>query len=144
MNTLIRRDFFDAPALNRLVHHLLAEPGFPDSNAPSIEEGNLALDVSEDDKAVIVRASLPGFRRDDIEVEVHEGVLTIKAQRSEEQETQNERFYRKERRMSSASRRIALPAGVKGEQTQAELKDGVLVLRLPKEERPAATKIRIG
>jgi HSP20 family protein len=144
MNTLMRRDPFDVPNLNRLVHHLFADPTFGEMSAPSIEEGNLALDVSEDEKAVIVRASLPGFRKEDIEVEAHDGVLTIKAQRNEEHETKSEKYYRKERRMNSASRRIALPAGVIGEQTQAELKDGVLTLRMPKEQRASATKIRIG
>lgn len=108
-----------------------------------VEEGSLPLDVSEDERSVIVRASLPGFRREDVEIEVHEGVLTIKAQHREERENKGERFYRKERRESSMSRRVALPSTVVEQGAQASLVDGVLTLRLPKVEKEQPRKIAI-
>ncbi len=145
MTSLIRRDpfFTELPAFGRLVNQFFNEPFWNDLSVPSIEEGNLALDISEDDKYLYVRASLPGFRKEDIDVEVHDGVLSITAQRSEEQENKNERFYRRERRMSSVSRRIALPVSVNEEDTKAELRDGVLNLRLPKLEKAQGHKVRI-
>ncbi|MBM4107311.1 MAG: Hsp20/alpha crystallin family protein [Phycisphaerae bacterium] len=145
MSTLIRRDpFNEMPAFGRLVSQFFNDPMSGDLAVPTLEEGNLALDISEDEKSLVVRASLPGFRKEDVEVEVHDGVLSITAQRGEEHETKNERFYRKERRMSSVSRRIALPASVAESDTKAELKDGVLTLRLPKMLKAQGTKVRIG
>jgi HSP20 family protein len=125
-----------------LLEHFFAEPTL--ARAGGLEEGTLALDLSENETHVIVRASLPGFTREDIDVEVHDGVLTIKATHREESEESKERFYRRERRVSSLSRRVALPSLVREKDAAAELKDGVLTLRLPKTEQATPRKIRIG
>lgn len=120
------------------------DPFFSFLRAPAmIDEGSLAVDVSEDAEHVIVRASLPGFRREDVQVEVDEGVLTISARREEQTEEHSEKFYRKERREGSVSRRIALPTGVNEEGAVAELGDGVLTLRLPKAEKARRHQIQI-
>jgi len=143
--TLTRRD----PALTngvRLFDRLFNDPflSLPtEFTAPVLEEGTLALDVSENDENVIVRASLPGFQRDDINVEMHDGVLTIKAERTEEEETRDERFFRKERRYGAVSRRVALPSMVDEKGARAALKDGVLELCLPKAEQARPKKIAI-
>ncbi|QYU66202.1 Hsp20/alpha crystallin family protein [Leptolyngbya sp. 15MV] len=143
-NILVRRDPLEVPAFgafDRLFSTMLGAP--LGSMAMDIEEGNLALDVSEDDKNVIVRASLPGFQKDEIEVEVHEGVLTIKAEHAEEREEKGETFYRRERRVGAVSRRVALPSvQLEGEPT-AELKDGVLTLRIPKSAKATPKRVKI-
>ncbi len=107
------------------------------------EEGTLAVDVAENDAEVIVRASVPGFEKKDIDIEVHEGVLSINATHAEESEETGERFYRRERRIGSLSRRIALPSQVVEDQARAELLNGVLTLRLPKTTKPSARKVQI-
>ena len=103
----------------------------------------LAVDVSETEKDIVVRASLPGFKREDVSIEVHDGVLTINARRDEEKEEQAERYHRRERRMTSMSRSVALPAAVQDEKAKAELKDGVLSLTLPKHEKVMPKRIAI-
>lgn len=131
-------------ALPTLLDRFFAEPMFA-VPAHTSREGNLAIDLSEDEKSVIVRASLPGFKREEIDVVVDEGVLSISAQRSKESETKDETFHRRERYVESLSRRIALPSSVMlDEEADAELKDGVLTLRLPKtpEAQPRKLKIR--
>lgn len=130
----------------RLFDRFFSEPFFGltgDLAAPALEEGALGLDVSEDVDNVIVRASLPGFRRDDIDIEVHDGVLTIKAERSDEEEMKGEKFFRKERRFGAVSRRVALPSMVDDKRAKATLQDGVLTLRLPKTEQARPKKIPI-
>lgn len=150
MTNLTRRDPFEAPAFGRLLNQFFNEPFFADAPRVAaglqrgLEEGTLPLDVSEDERHVIVRASLPGFRKEDVDVEVHDGVLTIKAQHKEEKEEKRENFYRRERVMGSLSRRVALPSTVAEGDTQGELKDGVLTLRIPKVQQPAPRKVKIG
>lgn len=99
---------------------------------PVLEEGSLAVDISQGKEGeTIVRASLPGFKREDVQLSVHNGVLDIKAESKHEEETKGEKFYRRERRVSSLSRRIALPGNPDGEGVAAELKDGVLTVKIP-------------
>ena len=144
---IIRRDPFEIPfpAMTRLFNQLFNEP-YGDGGLAQLEEGTLPLDISEDEKNVIVRASVPGFGKEDIDVEVHNGVLTVKAQHNEEREEKNERFYRRERRMGSMMRRVALPSTVREDEVQAELRDGILTLYIPKSEeaRPRKVQIRDG
>lgn len=144
MMTLIRREAPEFPSMSRLMNSFFQDPAFAGGLAPAIEEGNLALDVSEDEKSVIVRASLPGFRKEDIDVEIHDGVLSIKAERAEETEEKGETYYRRERRFGTVSRRVALPSVVEDGSTAAELKDGVLTLRIPKSQKAMPRKVKIG
>ncbi|MDX2131204.1 MAG: Hsp20/alpha crystallin family protein [Planctomycetota bacterium] len=144
MAFLIRRDHRDPSPLGAF-ERLFNDPFFSELPALArMDEGTLPLDVSENDTHVIVRASLPGFAKDKIDIEVHDGVLAINAHHEEEREEKGERFYRKERRSGSLSRRVALPSTVLEKDAQAEFNDGVLTLRLPKVQKEQPKKIRIG
>lgn len=143
---LVRREPFTPTPFNRLFENFFGNEGLATlaSNYPAaFEEGTLAIDVSEDDKNVLVRASLPGFKKEDVTVEVHEGILSVKAEHSEETEEKGETFYRRERRVGSLSRRVALPSDVLDDKIEAELKDGVLTLRMPKNPKPSPKKVKI-
>lgn len=109
------------------------------------DEGSLALDVYEKDNQLIVEASLPGYAKDEIDVQVHDGVLSIKAQRSSETEEgeRGGKFYRRERSWGAVSRRIALPGIVKDAPVDAELKNGVLKLSIPMPEQQGPKQIEI-
>ncbi len=111
---------------------------------PFMEEGALAVDVSQGKEGeTIVRASLPGFRKEDVQVSVSNGILDIKAESKQEEETENERFYRKERRYGSLSRRIALPGNPTGDDVTAELRDGVLTVKVPGNGETGPKKIDV-
>lgn len=141
-NSIIRRDPFDMfSPVEGLFNRLFQEPFA--MQVPVIEEGALAVDVSETEDALIVRASLPGFRKEDVNIEVHESVLTISASREEVSEESGEKFYRRERRTGSVSRRIALPTSVADDQAEAQLAEGVLTLRLPKSRKDAPKRISV-
>lgn len=134
MNKLAIRDPF-TKMVSRMFDDTLGRPFGWDFSWPfELEEGLLPLDISQTDGELVVRASLPGIKKEDIEVQVHQGVLSIKAESKEEEESKDEHFYRKERRMTSLSRRVALPGIVSEAETHAELKDGVLTLRIPVSE----------
>lgn len=144
MSMLMRRDPRDP--FGSMLERFFREPLLAEMPAVlnRMEEGLLPVDVSENETHVTVRASVPGFKREDIDVEVHDNVLTVKAQHKEEKEEKNERYYRKELSFGSASRRIALPSQVVDSDVSAELKDGVLMVRMPKVRTPSPKKVKIG
>ena len=78
-----------------------------------------------------MRASLPGYRKEDVDLRIEKGVLSIKASKQRETEVEDEKYYRRERFMGSVSRRIVLPGIVRNDASSAELVDGVLTLRVP-------------
>ncbi len=108
------------------------------------EDGALAVDVAENDREVTVRASVPGYKQEEIEVQVDAGILSIKAHHEEEKEEQGERYYRRERFSGALNRRLALPGVVDGgADVQAELDKGVLTIHIPKSEKAMPKKIEI-
>lgn len=147
-NDVVRRDPFTAvegaSPFRRMFDRFFEDPFFR-SMAPFAEEGALALDVYEKDGALKVEASLPGYRKEDIDVQVHDGILSIKAQRSSESEEgeRGSKFYRRERSWGSVSRRVALPGIVKDADVDAELKNGVLTLTIPLPEKEQPKQIQI-
>ncbi|QLG63794.1 Hsp20/alpha crystallin family protein [Halorarum salinum] len=98
--------------------------------------GTVDVDVSETDDAVVVVADLPGFSSDEIDVNVADRDLTLSADREESEEENEEgdgrRYHRRERSRRSTTRRIRLPADVLEREADAEYRNGVLTVTLPK------------
>lgn len=141
MADIVRREPF--VGMRQMMDRLFDDSFFRPHNGWGLEEGTLPLDVSQSEGVLKVRASLPGFKKEDVDVQVHEGVLSIKAEHTEESETKGERFYRRERTVGSVSRRIALPGIVHDAKVDAELADGVLTLTLPLPEKAQPKQIEI-
>jgi HSP20 family protein len=95
---------------------------------------NPRVDIYEEDNAIVLTAELPGVERDNISVDVKDGVLTLKGERSSENEVTEESFYRRERSFGSFERRFNLPDNVDPEKITADYKDGVLKVDIPKPE----------
>ena len=92
-----------------------------------------AVDVAETDTAYQVKAELPGIRKEDLDVTVDDGVLTIKAEHNDNQEqTENGQLIRQERSYEKFARSLRLGANVDEETITAEYRDGVLHITLPK------------
>jgi HSP20 family protein len=119
------------------------DPFFRGTPVALSEEGTLPLDIVEEGGDIVVHASLPGFRKEDIDIQIHNGVLSIKAEHSEESEQKDRHYYRRERRVGSVSRRIALPGVVSEANANAEFKDGVLTLRIPQAEVAKPKQIKV-
>ncbi|WP_336035499.1 Hsp20/alpha crystallin family protein [Halobacterium yunchengense] len=94
--------------------------------------GGLAVDVRDDGDAFEVAADLPGFEREDIEVEVHERTLRIDATHSEDVREDDEDYVRRERSNRSLSRSLTLPEDVDEAAATAAFENGVLTVTLPK------------
>jgi HSP20 family protein len=102
------------------------------------------VDIHETDDALILKAELPGFSKDDVNVELKDNSLTLKGQRQDEKEVKEEQYHRRERTYGSFQRTFMLPATVDPEKVTATYKDGVLELRLPKRETAKPKRIAIG
>lgn len=111
----------------------------------SQELGGLApaLDVLEDKTSFIVKMEIPGIKRENIEVTVEEGVLTIRGEKKQEAEEKGKNFHRVERRYGTFSRSIALPGSVITDKIKANYKDGILTINIPKKEEAKAKQINI-
>lgn len=94
-----------------------------------------AIEVSEQNGRLEVRADLPGIKPDDVKVEITGDSLTIRGERKSEHEQQTGRFHRSERRYGEFYREIALPEGAHTEQAKAEFRDGVLQVTVPVPEQ---------
>jgi HSP20 family protein len=92
------------------------------------------VDIHETDDALIIKAELPEFTKDEINVELKDNTLTLKGQRQHETEVKEEQYHRRERAYGSFQRSFMLPVTVNPEQVMANYKDGILELRLPKSE----------
>jgi HSP20 family protein len=94
---------------------------------------------------IVVRADLPGLKKEDVKAEIDNGVLTISGHRSSEREENRDEFYRSERSYGSFYRAIPLPEGIESDNCEATFKDGVLEITLPapKLEERRARQIQI-
>jgi HSP20 family protein len=102
-----------------------------------------AVDVQETDKEYLIKADLPEVKKDDVKVEVHDGMLTVEGERRQEKEEKGKKFHKIEREYGKFVRRFALPVQVDADKVQAEFKDGVLNVHLPKSATAAPKAIEV-
>lgn len=107
------------------------------------EVSPLALDVTSDEKNVIIRTAVPGVKEEDINIEVKDGILTIDAESRYEHEDKDQNWHRRELRYGKFSRSVRLPEDVKFDQANAELEDGILTITIPKTEPTPVQKIAV-
>jgi HSP20 family protein len=93
------------------------------------------VDVFEKDNQLVVKAELPGVKKQDIDLSVQDGDLIIQASRGNEQESNQNNYYRMERQYGTFYREIPLPDGVQTDKIQASLNDGVLEIDIPMPSR---------
>ena len=102
-----------------------------------------AFDIHEDKDRVIVKADLPGLKREDIDVSLHDGVLTVSGERKAAKETENTTVHRAERFFGTFQHSVALPAPVAADKIEALYKDGILTITLPKTEEAKPKRIDV-
>ena len=120
----------------RLLDEFLGEAPRTRGFAPSV-------DVTESTDEYVVTAELPGAKPEDVTVELHEDVLTIRGEKRSERDEHKEHARYVERVFGSFSRSFSLPQNANGEKVQASFSDGVLTLRIPKREEAKPRTISI-
>lgn len=101
------------------------------------------IGIRENEKELVIEADLPGVKEEDITVEIEDDKLLIKGERKYSNETKQEDYYHMESSYGSFSRVIGLPAYVDSEKADAEVRDGILQIKMPKVEKRKAKKLPI-
>src|SRR5690242_18575265 len=105
-----------------------------------------AVDVIEDDKEYLIKVELPEVHKDDVNVTVENGTLTITGERKAEKEVKNRKFHRLERFYGKFERSFSVPTDADESKVNAEFKDGVLRVHLAKSEKalPKQIEVKVG
>jgi len=114
------------------------------------EEGDLSMwnwnpvvDVYDNDDNIVLKAEIPGIDKKDIVIDVKGRVLTLKGERSSDNEVKEDNYYRRERCFGKFERAFTLPVNVEPDKIKANYKDGVLEIEIPKPEEKKPKQIMV-
>jgi HSP20 family protein len=128
--------------MDRLFSEFLASP-LMESGAAS-PTGYLPVDIVDQGNAFQVKAAVPGFKPEEVEVTYHDGLLSISAQRKQESESKRGNYLRQELSVGNYTRSVQLPGDIKASDIKATFENGVLTIDLPKSPTVQPVKIPIG
>ncbi len=111
---------------------LLGPSWLPRLRLPELEELTPSVDIFEDADNVVIKAELPGMKKEDINVNLTGDTITISGEKKKEEKVEKKNYYRLERSHGSFSRSFRLPKEVQTDKAKAKFKDGVLQIKIPK------------
>jgi HSP20 family protein len=129
---------------NRINHVFSDAYGHPEEGLLTSGTWVPPVDIYQNsDKEMVIKAELPDMTREDIDVTVEHGTLTIKGEKKVSSEVKEEHFHRVERRYGTFSRSFSLPQTVDTTKVAAEYKNGVLTVRLPLREEAKPRQVKV-
>ena len=131
LKELMEGDFFDR-MFSRSPFRIMGE----DLESP-------AVDLIDKKDRLIAKVELPGINKEDLNVEVEDGLLKIRGERKKEEEVEDKDYYRCERYYGSFSRNVKLPDAVDKNKVKASYKDGILTVDMPKSKEAKSRQINI-
>jgi HSP20 family protein len=134
---------FGLQRLNRILDEAFAGSVFPEQGNVITSTLFAPTDVSEDENALQVTMELPGVEPDDVRLSLENNILTIRGEKRQQIDENNERVHRFERVYGVFERTFALPSTVDVEKIEARFENGVLIVRIPKAERARPREIRV-
>jgi HSP20 family protein len=143
MSALTRYEPFDDLFTDpfREFRRFLRTPDWPVAMRAPTE---MRLDVTENDKEYVVKAEIPGAKKEDVSVKIDGNTVSITAEVKEEKETKGERVLTRERYYGSLARAFSLAHEINDKEAQAKFDNGVLSLTLPKRAQAKGTTLAIG
>ncbi len=118
--------------LREAMNHLFDEAFTPMSMMRGV--GAPSVDLYQTDDEIVVRASLPGMKADDVQISITGDLLTIKGEFKEKQDKKEKSYHLREHRYGSFERTLSLPSLVESDKAHADFEDGILTITLPKSE----------
>jgi HSP20 family protein len=101
---------------------------------PELTDVSATVDMFEKGDELIIKAEIPGMKKEDISIDFSGDVVTISGEKKSEERTERKDYYRVERSFGSFSRKLHLPVEIQVDKAKASFKDGVLEIRMPKSE----------
>ena len=110
---------------------------------PSSEEGQLAIDVYQNEEEIVVQSAIGGVKPSDLEIIIENGMVHIKGHRQKTGIVEKDNYFIQECHWGAFSRQLVLPSEVDSSRAEAILKDGVLTIKIPRIQREKVTKLKI-
>jgi HSP20 family protein len=143
-----RRYLSPIAQMDRLFDEVFRRPflsTFMTQRERGFEETYFPVDIYEDKESVIVKAELPGIRKEDLDIQLTPDSITISGQKSSEERVEQKDYFRLERSYGSFTRRFQLPIETLTDRARANFKDGILEVRIPKSlaDTPRSRKLTV-
>jgi len=136
--------FRDMMSLRQAMDQLFEDSFIRPSRAwPELGGEGLAVDMYQTENDVLVKASLPGVKPEEVDISITGDTITIKGEHKEEQEVKEEDYLRRERRYASFNRSLEVPVSIKSDKAEATFENGILTLTLPKAEEVKPKQIKV-
>ena len=136
----------DMYSFRNQINHMFDNSFYPthkDDEELSIWNWKPVVDIYDNDDNIVIKAELPGVAKQDIVVDVKGRFLTLKGERSSENEVKEDKYHRRERAYGKFERIFTLPAEVDSDKIKADYKDGVLKIDIPKPEKQKPKQITV-
>jgi HSP20 family protein len=109
----------------------------------AVADWSPSIDISETDAAYLIKAEIPGVKKEDVKVTIQDGMLTIQGERKMEKEEKGKKFHRVERSYGSFVRSFRIPDNADENSVKAEFKDGMLNVTLAKSAKAKAKSVNV-
>ncbi|PID58974.1 MAG: heat-shock protein Hsp20 [Ignavibacteriae bacterium] len=113
---------------------------FSGFNSLSKDSFSPRIDISEDEKTINIEAELPGIQKENLKITLQDNILTLEGEKKKVTEEKEKNYYREERSFGSFKRSFSLPVEVDSENVDANFKDGMLEIKLNKQEPKKETE----
>ena len=146
MNLVRRNPWGNMFTLQNRMNHFFDDASYPvfkGDEELAMCNWNPVVDIYDNEDNIVIKAELPGIDKKDIVIDVKDRVLTLKGERSLDNEVKEENFYRRERAFGKFERAFTLPTDVDSGKIRADFKDGVLKIDIPKPEKQKPKEITI-
>jgi len=138
------RDIFsDLFSMQKDMNRMLSTLWGDNRELDSFQGWYPAVDIAETKDDFVVKVEVPGMSKDDLKIKMQENVLTVQGEKKQESESKDQNYHRIERSFGSFCRSFRLPSMVKADKIEANYKDGILSIKLPKAEEAKSKEIEI-
>jgi HSP20 family protein len=114
-----------------------------EENFSSDAEGQLTIDVYQNDIEIVIKSTIAGVKPEDLDVSINNDMVTIKGERKNEEVVNGENYYYQECYWGHFSRSVVLPVDIISDKAEASLKNGILTIRLPKADTTKIKRIQV-
>lgn len=143
--SIVRWQPFDEIMSLRQAMDKLMEGSFvtPSRSFRFPEAAAVPIDMYQTDSDVVVKATIPGVKPEELDITINGDTLTIKGETKSDKEVKNENYFYQEHRYGAFRRSVALPTGLKADKAAADFDNGVLTLTIPKAEETKPKSIKV-